>query len=109
MSAIGDRLETLDTEETTLNAFVFGTYAMAFMLGDATAGQARDRLNAHITENGGAVLTTQEETDIQNMRTHYLSLTADQQHEYRDRLMAYGQQLQDLRITVAQWDTLMGL
>ena len=109
MSDIGNRLEVTASEDVTLNAFVFGSYVMAFIVDDATAAQARNRMNDHITENGGSVLTSAEETNIQSMKTHYNGLATDAQHEYRDKLIAYAQQLQDGRITVAQWDSLMGL
>ena len=113
MSNISARIVPNANNDIEMNAQVFAAAVGAFLMGDASALQARDFINAHITENFGNVLTAAEEADIvgagTSLKTVYDGMTNANQAKYLIKLIMYSQQLQDEKITEAVWDGLMGL
>ena len=107
MSDISTRIVPDPVLDVTLNAYVFGSAAVAFILRDRSAAELRTMVNNHITDNGGAILTAAEESDISDMRTFYDGLSNFDKHAYRDKVILYSQLLQDGHITEAVWDELL--
>ena len=111
MSAISARLVDPDTP---LASSVFVAAVSAFLMGDATANQARDFINNHILDNQGSVLTASEEADIggggTSIKSHYDGLPNNTQRLfYLFRLQHYSQQVQTGNITESVYDGLIGL
>lgn len=117
MSNIANRMMPGFEGGFELNGVQFSTIMMAYLLGDISALQAENRVNALLAMNGATALNAAEITELGNMKSSYDSLNSVGKAEYRDKLVSYTQFFQESqsfpneadKITVAQWDTVLGV
>jgi len=105
--ALTDKLGA-DGNSNGISAHDFYGALAGWFVGDWTRAKAISSINNVMTKNGVAVLSSGDETELDNMLSHYDGLGSDTAKiKYYLKIEAYTYMLQTGEMTSVQWDTFM--